>query len=402
MLDQRWSFVLGLVCSSMVLSGVAYSKEDSQKIERMPEGVTSQPTGVITPPVAPYVRLGAEFVLSGDFIYWQAQQDGLDFAFSGGYGYSTPNPSTGEIVTIVPSSSSIKQAPRAWEPGFKMGVGMDFAHDGWDFFAQWTWLNPITSNKKSVTRDTSDSSAVLSNIPNRTAIGVTTAGNNNKITGAWGLRYNVIDLELGRNFFLSRYLTYRPHIGLKSAWIKQTFDTHFHLKSDTSSTGGLLELVLSDQLIYGGGVFKEDQSLKSWGLGIRTGIDPVWHFTKNWGLYGNLALSAMYQYYSAELTFNGYDTSYVASDGTGSGTAFPVPSPMEVVDTKRSNHTVTPVLELGLGLEYMAWFYDEMYMLELKAGWEEQVWFNTNRFIDAMSTGNLTLQGFTFKACFHF
>lgn len=112
----------------------------------------------------------------------------------------------------------------------------------------------------------------------------------------------------------------------------------------------------------------------------------------------------MYQYYSASGTLNGYNTEFVdASDGTTAPyEAYPISLNMEVMNAHRSNHTVTPVLELGLGLEYMAWFYDESYMLELKAGWEEQVWFNTNRFMDAMSNGNLTLQGFTFKAGFHF
>ena len=50
----------------------------------------------------------------------------------------------------------------------------------------------------------------------------------------------------------------------------------------------------------------------------------------------------------------------------------------------------------------MTWFYDEAYMLELKAGWEEQVWFNTNQFQSATAQGNLALQGFTMKAGFHF
>jgi hypothetical protein len=71
-------------------------------------------------------------------------------------------------------------------------------------------------------------------------------------------------------------------------------------------------------------------------------------------------------------------------------------------NTKTSFHNIIAVLEFGLGLEYMAWFYDEAYMLELKAGWEEQVWINTNQFQDSSSQGNLNLQGFTFKAGFHF
>ena len=71
-------------------------------------------------------------------------------------------------------------------------------------------------------------------------------------------------------------------------------------------------------------------------------------------------------------------------------------------NSKQNKHTLTPVLELGLGLEYMKWFYNEAYMLELKAGWEHQIWFGTNQFQYSSTQGNLTLQGFTFKAGFHF
>ncbi len=35
----------------------------------MPMGATSQPTGVITPPLAPRVSNGADFFISADLIY---------------------------------------------------------------------------------------------------------------------------------------------------------------------------------------------------------------------------------------------------------------------------------------------------------------------------------------------
>ena len=58
----------------------------------MPMGATSQPTGVITPPLAPRVSNGADFFISADLIYWHAQQDDLSYAFSGELG-SNANPS---------------------------------------------------------------------------------------------------------------------------------------------------------------------------------------------------------------------------------------------------------------------------------------------------------------------
>ncbi len=381
MISKNWASALSILSLSTAMVAADQTSDMNQKQPPMPMGVTSQPTGVITPPVAPRVSNGADFFMSADFIYWYAQQDGLAYAFAGEIGNNTTNPN--------PAHSQVKQADRKWEPGFKLGAGLEFEHDGWDLFAEWTWLNPITNNESSASAKLDNDNYVV--LP-YTQSGISGVGVASALTGldkaeaSWTLHYNVIDLELGRNFFLSRYMTLRPHIGLKTAWINQKFNQEFSADdvTFTSPAGDAGEFEFS-------GEAKKNQSQESWGLGIRMGIDPVFHLSRNWGIYGNLALSAMYQYYSTSEKVSAYG---VGSTGTLVD--------FEVRNTKKSNHTITPVLELGLGLEYMTWFYDEAYMLELKAGWEEQVWFNTNQFQSASAQGNLTLQGFTMKAGFHF
>jgi hypothetical protein len=386
MISKNWASALSILSLSTAMVAADQTSDMNQKQPPMPMGVTSQPTGVITPPVAPRVSNGADFFMSADFIYWYAQQDGLEYAFAGELGNNRTNPN--------PSHSHIKQADRKWEPGFKLGAGLEFEHDGWDLFAEWTWLNPITNNETSTSVDLDNDSYVVLpyGLNGVSGIAAGAVGQSlDKAEASWTLHYNVIDLELGRNFFLSRYMTLRPHVGLKTAWINQKFNKEF---SGDDIGFGEDPIVATDLEFALSGEAKQNQSQESWGLGIRMGIDPVFHLSRNWGIYGNLALSAMYQYYSTSLKTSAY--------GIGTGTLNAgQPIDFEFRNTKKSNHTLTPVLELGLGLEYMTWFYDESYMLELKAGWEEQVWFNTNQFQSA-GEGNLTLQGFTFKAGFHF
>ncbi|MCX6989339.1 MAG: Lpg1974 family pore-forming outer membrane protein [Chlamydiae bacterium] len=377
MINKNWAFALGMISLSTALVAADQAPDMDQKQPPMPMGVTSQPTGVITPPVAPRVSNGADFFVSADFIYWYAQQDGLSYAFSGELG-SPANPS--------PSHSYQEQVNRKWEPGFKLGAGMEFEHDGWDLFAEWTWLNPITDNESSVENDSDDLYSYTLPVSGGGLPGLVTAESLDKAEGSWSLHYNVIDLELGRNFFLSRNLTLRPHIGLKTAWINQKFHKEYSA-TDLDFTGPNNTITLTGEI-------ENKQSQESWGMGIRFGLDPVWHISRNWGIYGNVALSALYQYYST--------TEKVSVAGSSSLFLLDDPIDFTFRHTKKSNHTLTPVLELGLGLEYMTWFYDEAYMLELKAGWEEQVWFNTNQFQSATAQGNLALQGFTMKAGFHF
>ncbi|MBM3207967.1 MAG: hypothetical protein FJZ57_05105 [Chlamydiae bacterium] len=375
MINKNWTLALGILAlsTSLVSADQGTKQNQSSKMnppQPMPMGVTSQPTGVITPPVAPTVNHGADFFVEADFIYWYAQEYGLDYAKSTGLG-------DGNIRKI--KSGHVAQVNRKWEPGFKIGIGLEFEHDGWDIFANWTWLNPIAGNTSYL-----DYNSRRVNFFDIGQPSIFTDISCDSASGSWNLHFNAIDLELGRDFFVSRYMTLRPHFGLKTAWINQNFNRTYDIN-------GYVEV--NPNFPYSGpgsffvGMLENNQSLESWGLGIRAGLDPVWHISRCWGIYGNLALSAMYQYYSAETELN-YEGRL--------GNEFPLTS------LSKGNHTVTPVLELGLGLEYMTWFSNESYMLHVKAGWEEQVWFNTNQFINVSQNGNLTFQGFTFNVGFHF
>jgi hypothetical protein len=190
-----------------------------------------------------------------------------------------------------------------------------------------------------------------------------------KATNRFKQHFNVLDLELGRNFFVSRFMALRPYFGLKSAWIRQSNNSSYTLTTP------------SDSFVTG---LIEKHRIKSWGLGIRGGISPVWYFMKGFGLYGNLALSGMWTYYKTSL--KGF-----AEGIDGSKTT--------TTNTVSSSHTVTPVVEWGLGLTYTTTCCND-YAFTLSGGWEEQVWINFagNGIFGDVTNGNMTLQGLTLKA----
>ncbi|NDD58507.1 MAG: hypothetical protein EBZ47_04535 [Chlamydiae bacterium] len=358
MINKNWAYALGILSLStaMVAADQASNGMQQQQAPR-PMGVTTQPQGVITPPVAPTVNNGADFFIEADFIYWDVYQEGLTVA------------STGEATSVVSGqkigNGNVVSLGRSWEPGFKIGFGFEMEHDGWDVFVDWTWLNPTQANVSYPVTSNLRHYLAAYNSKNISVPTVTQFNANSQ------LHFNAIDLELGRSFFLSRYLTLRPHIGLKTAWINQDFNREYYLSTALASSSKL----------------RSDQEQQFWGIGIRTGLSPVFHLSKNWGIYGDLALSALYGYNQDQIN------DYLVNP---SGTVF-----SEVVNEYSSYHSLTPVIEFGLGLEYMTWFCNDSYMFNVKAGWEEQIWFNTNQFIEA-DYGNLMLQGFTFNVGFHF
>jgi len=325
---------------------------------------TSQPTSSMTPAVAPAVKNGVNVFVTADFIYWKAQQEGLDFAASGVYN----DPFGGSPYTNVGKGED-KQPDFTFQPGFKVGVGLDFAHDGWDLYANYTWLNPASHTE---TINQPSDSYLWNGQWGHTFVPALT-DSLASASASWKLNFNVIDLELGRNFFISKFLTLRPFIGLKGAWLKQDYDITNAPR--VASTAAYLSANYN---------MKEEFQ----GIGIRGGVSPVWHFLQNWGVYGDLACSIMWNHVSS-------DRRDVLNQTSG---------PLTVLNYEKNFHTVLPVLEMGIGLSYMGWFSNETYMLEVKAGWEEQVWFSMNQFLNPTATpsGNMTTQGFTLKVGFTF
>ncbi len=93
-----------------------------------------------------------------------------------------------------------------------------------------------------------------------------------------------------------------------------------------------------------------------WGIGTRAGLDTVWHFCKNWGVYGDLAATALW----SDSHSKAKDEYTLVSPGAKTTN----------VNLKFSITEVNMVFETSLGLTYMAWFNDDSCLFTLKAGWE--------------------------------
>ena len=334
---------LALLCS--MSSAWAGSDDDYQK----PAGQMQQMDSngnykEITPNAGPRVTDGVDVDVTADFIYWYTEQGGMSYAATG---FGT-------------TAGSVQNASGQWAPGFKVGLGLALGHDGWDLAAEYTWLQ--ASNSSSVTDDASLMPMWnIRNLHPDIADDMTAASCNTNF------HFNVIDLELGRNFYVSQHLTLRPHTGLKGSWQKQNYNV-------TYTTTTLLEEMTNNQ--------------KYWSVGLRSGMDTAWHFTKEWSIYGDISFSALWANFKVTRT----DENEVTD--------------VDTLSTKNSTNAVQPVLEMGLGFRWDTWFSDNDYHFMIQAGWEAQNWFSMNQQIhlpaDAAQGGDLGLQGLTVKVRFDF
>lgn len=340
--------------ASMTYAAVSFADMSSS------DTASSSPR-VITPSAGPRVDNAVDVVISADFIYWHAAETGLDYAvnnFSGG-------------AASVEAPGAMYTPNFTYDPGFRVGLGLGLAHDAWDVMAEYTCFHTPTittaNTFETVSPFTKDSIASLNDI--------------SAASSEWRLRLDVIDLDLGRNYFISQYLTLRPYFGLKAVWNRQIFNT----TSDLPALGPVPAAVLNT-----------NQNSHSFGLGLSTGVNTSWQFSRNWNIYGNYALSGL----STSVT-SYYES--LRNDLSG------------YVKTKNNQTVIQPIVEIAMGLGYDCYFNDDNYHIGIQLGWEFQYWNNTNPFkqpvgVDGLNAttvpssryGDLSLQGLDLKVRFDF
>lgn len=329
----------------------------------------------ITPSAEPSVTRYADPYITADFIWWKVQEEGLEYAFNG-------------TVTDIDGRSNadkghLKTPHFEYEPGFKVGMGLKFRHDGWDLFAQYTRLQSEKSDSKTSLRRDADGDSNVQNNLLLVGIGQTASSWFQEAEADWSLHFNVLDLELGRNFWISKWLTLRPFVGMKFSWIDQDFDVEYE---------NLQFQVLG---VPTGSEIEMDMDLDQSSVGLRAGLNTAWYMWKKWSIYGDFAISGIW---------NDFDSSrkdrYEVPTGQVPGFE------QTVYNVHRDSHRVTAVLEWGLGLRFETAFHNDDFMFMLQAGWEEQIWFDQNQFITtpiaAQPSTDLNFEGLTIKAGFYF
>jgi hypothetical protein len=320
--------------------------------------------GQITPPTGPTVQNGADVFITADFIYWKAQVSGLEYAFTGGV-------AGGGYTSQTNATSGHMHAPDFdYQPGFKVGLGVLTNHDNWDVYAEYTWLHAPSHDS----RDDIDSSDVIQGVNTWGYLGVSPVYGT-ETDAAWDFHFNVLDVEIGRGFWISKRLALRPHLGMKFSWLKQDYDIHGRnvVTNGVSTTNSL----------------NYDFDLKQFGVGVRTGLDSAYYLANKWSIFGDLAITGLWNRFKSHR-----EDTYVVP-GTGS---------FKNSDVHEHSHALSTVIELDLGLRFETIFGKGKYKYMLQAGWETQMWFDQGQFIrfTANDVGNLSMQGLTIKTGFWF
>ena len=319
--------------------------------------------GMVNPSGRPAVKDGWGVFITADALLWQPRENGLEYA-------------TKVDGAQFTGAHSKEKSPRfSWDWGFRVGLGYNMEHDQWDLYLNWTWLRGKSHHHN--TANAGSGEVILPRWSDPGSLGGATASS---ASAHWKLRLNVLDLELGREFYVSKWVTVRPHMGLRTAWIKQTYDVDY---SGLNINGVAREI---------------DMRNKYWGLGVRGGVNTDWGLGGGVSIYGNAAISILYGFFSV---------SKQESLELTSGAAF-----NNITNLSDFYHVSRAITDLQLGLRYDYMFCDDRYHFGIQAGWEHHMFFGQNQFIlnvddvahgvTVANQGDLTMQGWTLNVRFDF
>lgn len=302
---------------------------------------------------------GYGFYLSGDVLLWHMMIDDNDYAVT----------NTGAAGVV----GNVKHSDFEWNWGFKVGTGYYAEHDGWNTGFNFTWFNADSHDSESVS--TGQIVPLHGNPEGLDAASVAY----NYASSHWSSQYYDLNWQIGRNFFVSKYLALNPNLGVRTSWFYNT-------RKDTATKGSTANFSMTDRCNF-------------WGVGPAVGLDAKMFFGRNFSLYGSTGGSLLWGRFTPH--FTSFDNIAATTD-----------------DNVRSNfHRVVPAVTLALGLAYDTNFYDDSFNFGIKLGYESQYFFRVVQTLDfaegsaasdpsvaivTRNNGDLMMHGFNLNLNFSF
>lgn len=302
----------------------------------------------------------------GDFLYWYAKEDNLSPCLTVQGNSSAISSAGGSVVALVAAPVKANHLNTKWDPGFRVGVGYNFDHDGWDIEANYTWYqnkkhhvfsvpgfgstsfpsNPSNGQLAFVDPWVNPDILVDSGTFNTTFLFDT-------VNTSWKLTFNQIDLELGRKYWLGKYTAMRAYAGVRGAWFTTRFNNASSQNANFSS-------------LFTFNKFSDNFKDRIWGVGLLGGIQPEWHFCRNFLLFSNLDAALLWG--KIRVRKNEDYTSFAASGAQN----------INYHNTFTSSfYKMDAVLDLSIGLRWEeTWCYRIRTAVDL--GWDHHIWFDVN------------------------
>ncbi len=307
---------------------------------------------------------GNGFSLTGEALIWHMYNSNSEYALA------NSNVTTGTAQAV---GSPYKQQ-FAWDWGFRTGIGYYLGHDHWDTNLELTWFHTHSINSVSVATGVNFLIPLVGNPAtlapaSGTPIFLNASAKNNTT-------YYDLMWQLGRDFFVSKYLALRPFVGVRGTWFYETRNVKY-------TTGAGVAYNVFDKNNFSG-------------VGPATGLTAKMYMSDHFSIYGSALGSLIWGEFDVASTSKNITTS-ANIDNVTSGT-----------------RGIVPNLQFGLGLGYDTNCMDDKMNFSISAGYESLFFFGENQMLTwaggklannsttSPLNGNKEMHGFNLNVVFAF
>jgi hypothetical protein len=300
------------------------------------------------------------FSIDVAFLWWEANEDGLELGQEVCVSREDFNPATGNYVNVV-KDSKLKTLKSHYNPGFKLGVTYAYPGNCWDARFEWTYFKTTASacGKSHLDNNPEPGNSYIAFVPFWEIL----AQNFPNIAhGKWTLDLDLFDLELGRDFCLSNCFSVRPHFGVRCAMIDQSY----RVVSSANQNGKFN----SASYHY---TSKYKAHCNFFGVGPRLGFDAELNMCWGLSLFGKAAGSLVFGKFDRHSRehFHNTDFYYYRFENFKNHT-----------HNKDHDYATRAITDASIGLKWdhcFNWF-NRCYPVSVALSWEHHGFFNFNHF----------------------
>jgi len=297
----------------------------------------------------------SDWETAAELLYWQTQAGGTEYAYS--------------VAHLQPSGASfpltgqVDQISFDWSLGFRIGAGRQHVVQDYDLFFMYTWYKTqaASGHKKELPSGFLGLTGFLDPA-------LTTSSH-------YHLSYQNIDIEMGKNYYVSSRILVRSHIGLKLSRISQKQNSSYDFNVQTG------ELVSFSSHL-------RDYS-KFLGIGPRIGVNSRWYITREFSLYNQMGISLLYGYFQVKDFYNA-DEEKIENSLLTTCTS--------EIDLTGFSHKFSPYGEMLLGLSWNRAFLQDKFVLTISLNYETLYFWRQIQKIVAEGSLRSTLSRSTFNS----
>lgn len=292
--------------------------------------------------------------LSLDVLYWQTKL--------GGAAYGQVNNAYGLNVSPI-NTREVTQEPRfKWDFGVKFGIGYNFDYDKWDSRLEYTYFR---NQADSHVRKLSLPSVVVSDLLDAAAPLMYESVSdfiNDRVHDVFAQegqgyvdnKFDDLFIDLGRNYFVSKYLSMRPAFGVEATW--------FNLRATAKFMGGVTqrEIGYGDLIAVGDEAMRFENERHFYGIGPRVSFDTKWHLGESFCFYGDVKGALLFSYIKNE-----YEATYTGQ-------------PNNAAKRIHNYHSLNPAVKFELGIMYDKYCMNDTQHFSIALGYENQYYWGAS------------------------